>query len=63
MPLMLAAAISLIVLGVVLGLFFPVMFVAAAAGLVLLILSIVAAGRRAKNASSRIDDPTPDRPE
>jgi hypothetical protein len=63
MALMLAAAISLIVLGVVFGLFFPVMFVAAAAGLVLLILSLVAAARRAKTASPRTEDPTPDSPE
>ena len=60
---MLATAIALIVLGVVLGLFFPVMFVAAAAGVVLLVASFVAAGRRATNASPRTPDPTPDRPE
>ena len=60
---MLAAAIALIALGVVLGLFFPVMFVAAAAGLVLLILSLVAAGRRARQPAARVDDPAPDPPE
>lgn len=60
---MLATAIALIVLGVVLGLFFPVMFVAAAAGALLLIVSFVAAGRRATGASPRTADPAPDRPE
>ena len=60
---MLATAIALIVLGVVLGLFFPVMFVAAAAGLLLLVASFVAAGRRARTASPRTTDPAPDRPE
>jgi F0F1-type ATP synthase assembly protein I len=59
----LAAGIALIVVGVVLGFFFPVVFVAAAAGLVLLILSLVAGARRAKTASVRTEDPTPDRPE
>jgi membrane protein implicated in regulation of membrane protease activity len=59
----LAAGIALIVVGVVLGLFFPVVFVAAAAGLVLLILSFVATARRAKTASADTEDPTPDRPE
>lgn len=60
---MLAAAIALIVLGVVLGLFFPVMFVAALAGLLLLVFTLVAAGRRATSASPHVSDPTPDRPE
>ena len=60
---MLAAAVALIALGVVLGLFFPVMFVAAAAGVVLLIVALVAAGRRAKTASPRTADPTPGPPE
>lgn len=59
----LATSITLIVLGVVLGLFFPVMFVAAAAGAVLLIISLVAASRRATTAPARVDDPAPDRPE
>jgi hypothetical protein len=58
-----ATSVALIVLGVILGLFFPVMFVAAAAGLVLLIVTLVAAGRRATTASPRTTDPTPDRPE
>jgi hypothetical protein len=38
-------------------------FVAAAAGLVLLILALVAGARRAKTASADTEDPTPDRPE
>jgi UPF0716 family protein affecting phage T7 exclusion len=59
----LAAGIALIVVGVVLGFFFPVVFVAAAAGLVLLILSLVAGARRAKTGSARTEDPTPDPPE
>jgi hypothetical protein len=45
---MLAASFALIVLGVVLGLFFPVMFVAALAGVVLLMLFFVGGARRAK---------------
>ena len=48
---MLATAIVLIGLGIVLGLFFPVMFVAAAAGLVLLIAFFVGAGRRAQTGA------------
>jgi ABC-type Na+ efflux pump permease subunit len=59
----LAAGIALVFLGVVFGFFFPVMFVAAAAGLVLLILALVAGARRAKDASPGVEDPTPDRPE
>jgi hypothetical protein len=60
---MLATAIALIVLGVVLGLFFPVMFVAAAAGVLLLILALVGASRRATEPPAAATDPTPDRPE
>ena len=60
---MLATAIALIVLGVVLGLFFPVMFVAALAGVLLLIGTLIAVSRRATTASPRMSDPTPDRPE
>lgn len=60
---MLVTGIALIVLGVVLGLFFPVMFVAALAGLVLLILSLVAGAKRAASTSPGAADPTPDRPE
>jgi hypothetical protein len=59
---MLVTGIALIALGVVLGLFFPVMFVAAAAGLVLLILSFVAGARRA-TSSPGATDPAPDPPE
>jgi len=44
---MLIAALALIAFGVILGVFFPVMFVAAAAGAVLLILFLVAGARRA----------------
>jgi hypothetical protein len=43
-------AIILIVLGVVFGFVFPVIFVAAAAGFVLLLFALFATGRRAKNA-------------
>jgi hypothetical protein len=60
---MLVTGIALIVLGVVLGLFFPVMFVAALAGLVLLVLSLVAGARRAETGSRRTVDPAPDPPE
>jgi hypothetical protein len=59
---MLVTALVLIVAGIVLGLLFPVMFVAAAAGLVLLVVSLVAGSRRA-TSSPRQADPTPDRPE
>jgi hypothetical protein len=58
-----ASSITLIVLGVILGLFFPVMFVAAAAGVVLLIASLIVVSRRATSASPRTADPTPDSPE
>ena len=60
---MVATAVALIVIGVVLGLFFPVMFVASLAGLLLLIGTLVAVGRRATTASPPAEDPTPDRPE
>jgi hypothetical protein len=59
---MLVTAIMLIGAGIVLGLFFPVMFVAAAAGVVLLILSLVAGARRATTERTAVD-PTPDAPE
>jgi hypothetical protein len=59
---MLVTAIVLIASGVLLGLFFPVMFVAAAAGLVLLVVSLVAGARRATTAPPGAD-PTPDPPE
>ena len=45
---MLFTALALIAFGMVLGLFFPIMFVAALAGVVLLILFFVAGARRAK---------------
>ena len=60
---MVASSITLIVLGVILGLFFPVMFVAAAAGVVLLVASLIVVSRRATSASPRTADPTPDSPE
>jgi hypothetical protein len=44
---MLITGLVLIALGVIFGLFFPVMFVAAAAGVVLLVLFVVAGARRA----------------
>ena len=44
---MLITGLVLIALGVIFGLFFPVMFVAAAAGVVLLVLFVVAGTRRA----------------
>ena len=59
---MLVTAIVLIAAGIVLGLFFPVMFVAAAAGVVLLILSLVAGMRRATTERTAAD-PAPDAPE
>jgi hypothetical protein len=59
---MLVTAIVLIAAGIVLGLFFPVMFVAAAAGVVLLILSLIAGTRRATTERAAVD-PTPDAPE
>ena len=49
---MIVTALVLIILGAVLGLFFPVMFVAAAAGVVILVLALVAAGRRAHDVAS-----------
>jgi len=58
----LAVAIALIVLGVLLGLFFPVMFVAALAGVVLLVVFLVGAKRTVVDATGR-DEVSPDRPE
>jgi hypothetical protein len=52
----LITAFVLIALGILLGLFFPVMFVAALAGLVLLILFFVGGARRAK-AEAESSDP------
>lgn len=54
---MLAVAIVLIVLGVVLGFLFPVMFVAAAAGIALLAVFFFGAGRRAKTAAAGAEAP------
>jgi hypothetical protein len=53
---MLVAAIALIALGVILGLFFPVMFVAAAAGVVLFILFLIAGARRATAESKASEE-------
>ena len=53
---MLITAFVLIALGIFLGLFFPVMFVAALAGVVLLILFFVGGARRAK-AEAESSDP------
>jgi hypothetical protein len=55
----LAAAVALIVLGVVLGLFFPVMFVAAVAGLVLLVVFLVGGAKRATTGATGSDDAAP----
>jgi len=52
---MIFAALALIALGVVLGFFFPVMFVAALAGAVLLVLFFVAGARRAKAETESAD--------
>jgi hypothetical protein len=54
---MVATAIVLIILGVVFGLMFPVVFVAAAAGLLLLLVSLFATGRRAKEEIEHSPDP------
>jgi UPF0716 family protein affecting phage T7 exclusion len=59
---MVVTGIALIALGVVLGLFFPVMFVAAAAGVVLVAISLVAGARRATRERTG-GDPAPDPPE
>jgi hypothetical protein len=59
---MLATALVLIVLGVVLGLFFPAMFVASAVGLILLIVFLVGLTRRATTGATG-SEPTPNRPE
>ena len=56
---MLATGLVLIVLGVVLGIFFPVMFVAAAAGIALLAIFFFGAGRRAKTGAVGSDEPGP----
>ncbi|MBA2384932.1 MAG: hypothetical protein H0V68_09780 [Actinobacteria bacterium] len=53
----LPVAIALIVLGLVLGLFFPVMFVATAAGVVLLLVFFLGAGRRAASGAVGSNEP------
>ena len=58
---MLAAAVALIVVGIVIGIFFPVMFVATAAGIVLLIVFLVGAGRRATTGATGSDEAPQDR--
>ena len=60
---MLAVAVALIALGVILGLFFPVMFVAAVAGVVLLIVFLVGGARRAQTGAVGSDEPGTTRPE
>jgi hypothetical protein len=60
---MLAGAFALIVIGVVLGIFFPVMFIATAVGIALLIVFFVGAGRRAKTGAVGSDEPGSSRPE
>jgi F0F1-type ATP synthase assembly protein I len=53
----LALAIALIVLGVVVGIFFPVMFLATAAGIVMLLIFFFGAGRRAKTGAVGTEEP------
>jgi len=60
---MLVTALVLIALGIVLGIFFPVMFVAAVAGLVLLIVFFAGAGRRATTGAVGSDETASNRPE
>jgi hypothetical protein len=57
----LVTALVLLVLGVVLGLFFPVMFVAAATGLVLLIVFFAGGARRAQTGAVGSDEPASNR--
>jgi H+/Cl- antiporter ClcA len=52
---MVFTALALIAFGIVLGLFFPVMFVAALAGVVLLVLFFVAGARRTKAETESAD--------
>jgi hypothetical protein len=59
----LATALALIVIGAVLGLFFPVMFVASAVGIALLIVFFIGASRRATTGAAGSERPAPDRPE
>ena len=53
---MLFTALALIALGVILGLFFPVMFFATAAGIVLFILFLIAGARRATAETKASDE-------
>jgi hypothetical protein len=50
-------AVALIVLGIVLGIFFPVMLVATLAGIVLLAVFFLGAGRRAASGAVGSDEP------
>ena len=56
---MLAIAIALLVLGIALGFVFPVMFVAAVAGLVLLILFLVSGRKRVATDDGTAPDRLP----
>jgi hypothetical protein len=58
----LATALALIVLGVVLGLLFPVMFIATAVGIALLLVFFVGARRRAMTGATG-SEPAPNPPE
>jgi hypothetical protein len=53
---MVFTALTLIGLGIVFGLFFPVMFVAALAGVVLLVFAVIAGARRTR-AEAESPDP------
>jgi hypothetical protein len=53
----LPVAIALIVLGIALGIFFPVMFVATVAGIILLVVFFLGAGRRAASGAVGSDEP------
>jgi hypothetical protein len=55
----LATALALIVLGVVLGLLFPVMFIASAVGLALLLVFFLGAGRRATTGATGSEPANP----
>jgi UPF0716 family protein affecting phage T7 exclusion len=59
----LAGAIALIVLGIVIGIFFPVMFIATAVGIALLIVFFVGTSRRAHASAARSEEPSANSPE
>jgi UPF0716 family protein affecting phage T7 exclusion len=59
----LAGAIALIVVGLVIGIFFPIMFIAAAVGVALLIVFLVGASRRAHTSAARSEEPSANSPE